>query len=323
MTAAQSDTGERSARLSVMLPRDMPAGEVLPFVRRAEELGFASLWVAEDLGFRGAFAQAGAALAVTERLQVGIGIMPAGARVLEFAAMEAATLAQLFPHRLTLGVGHGMPGWMRSVGAWPRSPLASLERYVLGLQALLAGGRTVDGKVLAPAAVPSVAPHVLVGARGPRSLALAGRIAAGTIMAEPVSPEYVRDVKTHLGLGDRVDHRLVAYHVACLRDDPREAARVVRPALSVLSGPDWSPHIDCLPFARELRALRDAVTSEAEFADALPLDWVSQLALVGPADEVRPRMQALTRMGVTEHVLLPVGPDPMVELEVTETLLHI
>src|SRR5215217_8201800 len=64
-------------RIGVMLPRDLPAAHVLPYARRAEELGFDELWVVEDLGFRGGVAQAGAVLGATERIVVGIGIMPA------------------------------------------------------------------------------------------------------------------------------------------------------------------------------------------------------------------------------------------------------
>ncbi|MET0773833.1 MAG: LLM class flavin-dependent oxidoreductase, partial [Candidatus Limnocylindrales bacterium] len=75
-------------RIGVMLPRDLPATQVLEFARRAERLGFDEVWVVEDLGFRGGIAQAGAVLASTERIIVGIGILPAGARNAAFAAME-------------------------------------------------------------------------------------------------------------------------------------------------------------------------------------------------------------------------------------------
>ena len=120
----------------VLLPRDLPADQVLPYARRADELGFDELWVVEDLGFRGGTAQAAAVLAVTGRIRVGVGILPVGARNVAFAAMEAATLAELFPGRLHLGIGHGMPGWMRQVGAWPASPLTAFEEYATALRAL-------------------------------------------------------------------------------------------------------------------------------------------------------------------------------------------
>ena len=41
-----------------MLPRDLPAADVLPFARAADAHGFAELWVVEDCFFRGGIAQA-------------------------------------------------------------------------------------------------------------------------------------------------------------------------------------------------------------------------------------------------------------------------
>ena len=58
-------TPNPDAAVGVLLPRDLPAAEVLPYARRAEELGFDELWVVEDLGFRGGVAQAAAVLAAT------------------------------------------------------------------------------------------------------------------------------------------------------------------------------------------------------------------------------------------------------------------
>jgi alkanesulfonate monooxygenase SsuD/methylene tetrahydromethanopterin reductase-like flavin-dependent oxidoreductase (luciferase family) len=52
-----------------------------------------------------------------------MGIIPAAARNVAFTAMEIATLAGLYPGRLTVGVGHGMPGWLDQAGARPSSPL--------------------------------------------------------------------------------------------------------------------------------------------------------------------------------------------------------
>src|SRR5690606_13889437 len=113
--------------VGVMLPRDLPHADVLPFARRIEELGFDALWVVEDLGFHGGIAQAAAVLAVTERVRVGIGSLPVAARNVGFAAMDVATLAGMFPGRLDIGLGHGIKGWMSQVGAWPASPLTLLR----------------------------------------------------------------------------------------------------------------------------------------------------------------------------------------------------
>src|SRR4051812_16462225 len=206
--------------LGVLLPRDLPADQFRPFAQRAEALGFDELWVVEDCFFRGGVAQAAAALAMTERIRVGIGILPAAVRNAAFTAMEAATLAELFPGRVDVGIGHGMPGWMRQVGAWPASPLTMLGEHLDAVRAVLRGGSldaagryvTLDGVDLN--SPPSSVPRVLAGVRGPKSLALAGRSADGTILAEPVTPEYVAEALRHIA--PTREHRIVAYCVAAV-----------------------------------------------------------------------------------------------------------
>jgi 5,10-methylenetetrahydromethanopterin reductase len=116
---------------------------------------------------------------------VGLGIVPAAARNVAFAAMEVATLAGLHPGRLTVGVGHGMPSWLDQVGAWPSSPLTLLEEYIRTLRWLL-GGRRVDfsGRYIRLNGVqlahpPSVVPAVFAGVRGSRSLPAVRQRCAG------------------------------------------------------------------------------------------------------------------------------------------------
>jgi len=303
----------------VLLPRDLPADQVLPYARRADELGFDELWVVEDLGFRGGTAQAAAVLAVTGRIRVGVGILPVGARNVAFAAMEAATLAELFPGRLHLGIGHGMPGWMRQVGAWPASPLTAFEEYATALRALLRGEEvTVDGRSVhldhvRLESAPAQVPPVLAGVRGPKSLAVAGRCADGTVLAEPAGPEYVRAARERIG--DAPGHRVVAYDVAAVHADPAVARDAVRPALEWVGEPDWDVHIAPLPFAGELRAARAAAADRHAFAAALPDAWVDRLAVCGTADQVRARLAEIGAAGADAVVLAPAGPDPLAALE--------
>jgi len=304
--------------VGILLPRDLPIAQVVPYARRAEALGFAEIWVVEDLPFRGGIAQAGIVLASTERIRVGVGILPAAVRNPAFAAMEASTLAELYPARLVLGVGHGMPGWIRQVGAWPSSPVTMLDEHLSAVRALLHGSRvTVDGRYVQLDGVqlsspPSIAPQVLAGVRGPRSVALAGRIADGIVLAEPVTPEYLAVVIEQLG---RRELPVVAYCVAAVDDDADAARARVRPALGWIGEPDWEPHIAPLPFADQFRALRRASSSREEFGERMPADWVDQLAVVGTPHGARRRIAELHTAGVTCAVLIPAGPDPLARLE--------
>ncbi|MCI2237275.1 LLM class flavin-dependent oxidoreductase [Paenibacillus sp. TRM 82003] len=319
LTASTTGRG----RVGVLLPRDLAAAQVLPFARRADELGFDELWVVEDLGFRGGIAQATAVLAATSRLRVGIGVLPAGARNVAFTAMEVATLAQLFPGRLDVGLGHGMPAWMRSVGQWPASPLALLEAQFGALASLLrgevadtaapAGPVRLDAVRLDPSAAPEHVPPLLAGVRGPRSLALAGRVADGTVLAEPVTPEYVRAALGQVAATG--PHRVVAYNAAAVHPDEALALDAARPGLEWIGEPDWAPHLAPLPFAADLAALRRDCGSREEFARRLPDEWVHRLAVTGTPQQARTRLGELFAAGVTSAVLIPTGGDPLRSLE--------
>ncbi|MFG6477306.1 LLM class flavin-dependent oxidoreductase [Microbacterium sp. P06] len=316
----------RPARsVGVVLPRDLPPTEVIPFAQRAERLGFDELWVVEDLGFRGGVAQAAAVLASTTRVTVGVGILPAGARNVAFAAMEIATLAQLFPGRVVVGIGHGMPQWMRSVGAWPGSPLTLLREYTSALTTLLRGepgppaGRYVNVADVRLESAPATTPPLVWGVRGPRSLAAAGAIADGVVLAEPATPEYIRaSIATVSGGGagsPTASLRVVTYDVAAVAASDAAARELVRPALAVVGEPDWHPHIAPLAFADELIALRERAGTPEAFAAALPDEWVDALALVGTPARVHEGITARHRAGATSVILIPVEEDRSAGLE--------
>ena len=54
-------------------------------------------------------------------------------RNVALTAMEIATLARLFPGRLTVGVGHGVLDWMSQVGGRVESPMTLLREYTAAL----------------------------------------------------------------------------------------------------------------------------------------------------------------------------------------------
>lgn len=329
-------TAAAPSAIAVMLPPDLPARLCVPYARRAEQLGFDEIWVVEDCFLRGGIAQAAVVLGATTRIHVGIGILPAAARNPIFATLELATLADFFPGRLRVGVGHGMPGWMRQSGIWPASPLAMLAETLDLTRGLLHGATaTVSGRYASADAVtlarpPAVAPPVLAGVRGPRSLALAGAAADGVVLAEPVTPEYLAEVVDALDAGRAAaagtlgfpelrppapTRHIVTYNVAAVDSDPAVARDTARPALEWIGEPDWAPHIRVLPFSEEFNTLRALSASRAEFAQALPDAWVDQLAIVGTAVTARRRIDQLHAAGATSVVLIPAGADPVNALE--------
>ena len=103
-------------RIGAIFQPAFPPERLRAAVEAADAGGVPELWLWEDCFQESAFATAGAALAWSERLRVGIGVAPMPLRNVAVTAMEIATIARMFPGRLLPGVGHGVQRWMAQAG---------------------------------------------------------------------------------------------------------------------------------------------------------------------------------------------------------------
>ncbi len=179
-----------------------PPEELRETVVAADEAGIDELWLWEDCFLEGGPTSAAAALAWSERLTVGIGLMPVPLRNPAVAAMEIATLARLFPGRFVPAVGHGVLDWMAQVGARAASPMTLLREHADAVRRLLHGetvsvtGRYVTLDAVALDWPPVQVPPLIIGARGPKTVALAGEVGDGVLLDSPLAtPEYVASEK--------------------------------------------------------------------------------------------------------------------------------
>jgi alkanesulfonate monooxygenase SsuD/methylene tetrahydromethanopterin reductase-like flavin-dependent oxidoreductase (luciferase family) len=273
----------------------VPPERLREVARVAEESGLAELWLWEDCFWGGAMSTASALLAWTDRLPVGIGVLPVPLRNVALAAMESAALQRLFPGRVTVGVGHGVQHWMGQVGARADSPLTLLGEYLSALRGLLAGQRlTVDGRYVKLDDValdwPPLTPApVFAAAAGPRTLALSGQLADGTILDSSGTVDRVRDAR-----------RII--------DEARAAAGRVGPHPIVLylltvTGPDAARRLEAMgragtaAVAGDARAVAEAVRFwAAAGADKVVLhpaaDDSDPLAFIRfTAEQVRPLLE--------------------------------
>ncbi|HEV2886155.1 MAG TPA: LLM class flavin-dependent oxidoreductase [Jatrophihabitans sp.] len=193
--------------LGVIFPPDLAPEQLRPVAMAAEESGVGELWLWEDCFAESGIATAAAVLAWTERLRVGIGLLPVPLRNVALTAMELATLARLFPGRLVPGVGHGVLDWMGQVGARVPSPMTLLDEYATALRELLHGqtvstsGRYVTLDAVGLTWPPRTVPPVLVGGIGPRTLELAGAVGDGVILTGETTLDQVPEAVRHVRAG--------------------------------------------------------------------------------------------------------------------------
>ncbi|MFJ9248114.1 LLM class flavin-dependent oxidoreductase [Streptomyces sp. NPDC101776] len=269
--------------LGAVFRPQLPPERLREVVRLADASGLEELWLWEDCFREGGISAAAAALAWSERVRVGVGLLPVPLRNVAITAMEAATLYRLFPGRAILGVGHGVQDWMGQVGARVESPVTLLREHLDALRALLRGERlTTDGRYVKLDDValdwPPAGPvEILAGATGPRTLRLSGAAADGTILTSSTSPDGVRRARQ-------------------LIDEGRESAARTEPHKVVVylltaTGPDATTRL------------------HAELAEE-GLESTPDLGVAGDADTVAKAVQRLAEAGADTVILQPTADEP-------------
>jgi alkanesulfonate monooxygenase SsuD/methylene tetrahydromethanopterin reductase-like flavin-dependent oxidoreductase (luciferase family) len=214
---------------------------MLGFARAADEAGIQELWLWEDCFRESGIASTTAILAATPRIRVAIGVLPLPLRNVAITAMELATIERLFPGRLIAGFGHGVQDWMGQVGARVASPLTLMNEALPALRALLGGETvTVDGRYVQLDRValdwpPAAAPPIVAGGEGPKTLALAGALADGTVIPSGWGPERfaAAAAATRTGAGDRAaEHGVSVFVLTAFGDDRSRLDADLRPDAS-------------------------------------------------------------------------------------------
>jgi alkanesulfonate monooxygenase SsuD/methylene tetrahydromethanopterin reductase-like flavin-dependent oxidoreductase (luciferase family) len=204
--------------------------------RAADAAGLDELWLWEDCFLAGGISAAAIALASSERLTVGIGVLPVPMRNVAITAMEIATLDRAYPGRVRIGLGHGVQDWMAQIGERVASPMTLLREYVTVLAALLRGERiTHDGRYVKLTDVgldwpPHTNIELLIGAERPRTLELSGEIGSGTVITGGTSPDELTEALRHVEAGRAKSnasepHSTVVYLICATGPDAAERAR--------------------------------------------------------------------------------------------------
>lgn len=190
--------------LGVVFRPEQPPEELHAVVRATEQAGISELWLWEDCFLAGGLTTATAALAWSENLHVGIGLLPVPLRNPALVAMELGTIARIWPDRLLAALGHGVQDWMGQVGARVESPMTLLREHTLAVRDLLAGHLVdVEARYTTLHGVrldwpPARPPSLMIGARGPRTVALAAEISDGVLLDSVAGADDVRRAREQM-----------------------------------------------------------------------------------------------------------------------------
>jgi F420-dependent oxidoreductase-like protein len=289
-------------------------------IAEAERLGFDSVWTAEAYG-SDALTPLSWWGSQTTRVRLGTALCQLSARTPTAMAMAALTLDHLSGGRFVLGLGVSGPqvveGWY---GQNFEKPLARTREYVDIVRKVIAReapvtndgpnyplpfpGGTGLGKPLKAIVHPlrNEIP-IILGAEGPKNVALAAEIADGWF---PIffSPNAVKAFEPALAEGfarpgarhQADEFEVIAFAPTIIDDDIERAADMMRPSIALYIGgmgaKSMNFHFDVfarMGYEAEARKIQELYLEgrKDEATAAVPTSLIQDTALIGPKEKIR------------------------------------
>jgi F420-dependent oxidoreductase-like protein len=311
--------------------------DLVPLVRHAEELGYDSAWAAEAWGTDAVTVLAWLA-ASTSRIKVGSAIMQIPGRTPANTAMTAATLDLMSGGRFILGLGTSGPqvveGWHGE--PWGK-PLGKTREYIEIVRTALrrevvehAGehyripydgpGATGLGKPLKLMLRPLRADiPIYLAAIGPKNVALAAEIADGWL------PIFVDPERFDAAFGPSIAAApprfeiaatvsvLVGDDVAALRDGLKPYIALYVGGMGAKGRNFYNALVRRYGWEAEAERIQELYLGghQRDAIAAVPDGLVDALALVGPKERIRERLEAWRETPVTTLVVGSPQPEAL------------
>ncbi len=305
-------------------------------VLEAERLGFDSVWTSEAYG-SDAVSPAAWIMARTTKIKVGTAIMQMPARTPAATAMTAMTLDALSGGRFILGLGPSGPqvveGWH---GVAYGKPLLRTREYIEIIRKVLARdeplthsgehyqipytgpGASGLGKPLKSIMHGNPKLKIYTATITPASIRNSAEIADGMFPIH-MNPERFDLFQPHLdagfakaGAGKSLDTYDICPFVPVSMDDDLDAARLpVKRNLALYIGGMgareknfYNDYAKRLGYEEAAAAIQDAFLGGRKdgAVASVPDRLVDEIALIGPAERIRDRLQAWQEAGKRRHV---------------------
>lgn len=293
--------------------------ECVESVKAAEEAGYSHAWfIDSQILWQDCFVYMTHVLAATERIVVGTAVTNPFTRHVTTTASAFATLAELHPGRLELGIGRGDSA-VRTMGLNPvktsflRDSIPLLRGLMDGKHVEINGADVHLRWVSEGSGIP-----IMMPATGPKNLRQAGALADRVMLYVGVSDEALAWAIGHVRAGaeeagrDPDAIRLSVLTAMWVSDDQQEAWDACRWAPAACANhiadtmkrnpAHGMPEVMTrLPQSRdEYDYYEGHLSSDADHTAYLTGELIDDYALAGSADKVRSEVERLFALGIDE-----------------------
>ncbi len=312
-------------KLAFGLLNNLQITESVAITRRAEELGYESMWFAEHNFSRDGISICAAASAVTERIRIGPCVVPVFTRTALLLATTFATLDELSGGRIVMGIGAGSRLLISAQGIDYQKPLTALRENIAAIRSVWAAhGQHVsyDGQIVqledAELDFEPVRRHIpiYIGATGPKACELTGEVADGVLLNAFLGIAYVERTMDLLRAGAARGGRELSEDwdigmmlVTCLGESKTAAREYARPlvALYLSRLPDIAKQTSV--WGERWEAMSKAVAEGGGEAGArfVSDELVDEVTLNGTEDDIREGLERYLAAGINLPIITPFG----------------
>ncbi len=294
------------------------------YVMQAEKRGFDFVWVTDHFNNRNAYVFLGFLAAYTDRIRLGLGVTNPYLIHPAVAAQSIATLNEMAPGRVVLGMGAGDKTTLDMVGVRQEAPLRAVREAVEIIRRFIARDPSgFEGKIFVKREgsrfnfkVRERIP-IYIGAQGPKMLALAGRIGDG-VLINASHPEDIRRALVNVERGVRRGGRslsdldIAAYTSFSVAKKEKDARGAVIPVVAFIAA-GCPPRIlerheiplDAAEKIREALVKRDW----GKALSSVTPEMIEAFSICGTPETCVEKVEALFKLGITQFVAgSPLGP---------------
>jgi len=317
-------------RIGLGLSTKRKMGEYVRIADVADVAGFDTFWIpdmAPSSPYLEPYIVSAAVAAITENIRIGVGVSNPYSRHPAMLARMVASLIDLSDNRFILGIGAGGALSLKPLGfkLWEK-PYENTKNALLTIRKLLAGElvniETPLFKVnnLAFNREDPRQVKIYMGARGPKMLELAGRIADGVIFSSP--PEYIEIAKKYIARGlaksNRTfnDFELINWIPSLFDSESSDGIDLIKSRVGMYLAYHSSQILKEIGFTEEFISRLKLAASRGDrnvMKSLVPDDLTDRCAIYGTTEHIIDTLEAQKEVGISEVVF----GDPFSSNEIT------
>lgn len=291
---------------------------------QAEKRGFDHLWITDHFNNRNVYVTLTASALHTEKIKLGPGVTNPYLVNPVVTAQAIASLGEIAPGRVVLGIGAGDKTTLKSTGVEMRKPLTAVKECVEIVRRIMSEKSvTFKGKVFETSDAkfffkPKVEIPIYIGAQGTKMLALAGKIGDGVLInaAHPTDVNYaIRCVRRGIEQAEKslTDVDIAAYTSFSVHENLKKATEATVPVVAYIVAGSPNAVLDRHDIDKEkAEKIRNALKAgkwREAFGQVSPR-MIEVFSVCGTPEICIERIAQLLKSGISQFVVgSPIGPN--------------